>query len=281
MRKNIIPVIPFLIAAGLEVSPLSDWILSAIVWSGCVVLAGYVWGPEVIKAVIKRLPWDITITPKVQSEDVQEAVDAMTPRGFLDFLRDSKRNMQVFTRELAGMTADMSRYNRKIVRATKALTAEQQKRNPSIERAHKLITQIARDIVEHSIRMEQRLDNAEPAANAITADITSYLHWFTPTSEVNRNQLAAFRTNLAVLVEQTPQARESMTNLRESTKGLRDLGVSRDISDACGCLVQALDRNVNLLSAVTSFSLRAVKIIDDKLSIPGSASQPGEASATR
>lgn len=233
----------------------------ALVWASW---ALFTWEP-----LVNRLPWEIRFSVRTRRKSDspidQSLIDyALTPRGFLDFLRDGQRNMSVFSTHIVGMTKDMQKYNRILTNGTKALLTEQQKRKPSIEKAHRLTTNIATQINDYADRMKKHLDIAEPAAKAGAEDYTSYLEWFAPSSEQEKEQLKTIRTSIAALIEIAPQTRESIATLRESTVGLQKLGVSRDITDACGRLIEVLNRKVNMLSSVSAFSLQAIKIMDEK-----------------
>jgi Na+/phosphate symporter len=184
------------------------------------------------------------------------------PPGVLDYVPDSLRAMERFTRLLDKQAEDTQRVGEKMGKHAARLERAAKK---SPQAQQRLAKRVARDINKSAVFSEKRLK----LLNALVCEIDrNYTAWFAvvaPESPEAAESLRGMRDSLASNRSSTHEAIESVIGYRASVKDIEEQNIARTMNAATKRLGAALDGTVRGFKKHEQNAADAVRVLDNRL----------------
>ena len=218
------------------------------------------------ESTVRRDDITRTIAPRpLQKELEEEAVEeAEEEKGLLDFLREGEEAAEEIYRILSEISHETTDIGSKVDGHTASIQAVVGSSRPGTSaQLHKIALAVATEMVSYSEKVDGNLPSLERSIDVLSESFSGYVAWIQPKTEEETKQVIEFRGTIAGLLEASKAGLESMRSYRGAVSGLK--GISKDINRASRRLTQTLDGVLAAMEKVEAFSVRTLRLIDEKL----------------
>jgi hypothetical protein len=182
-------------------------------------------------------------------------------RGYLDHIVDRDRAFDELNAILELITAEILNVAKTSARGTAQIEAIRTR--PSAQKLLRISSGVAERYERHSIEMENHLDRLRETVDRLIESSVGYLHWFTPNTEEQLQQLNKDRQAMETLRTVTEASLENISGFRQSQLSL--MGQSQELNTAINRLVSVTDGISDTIKKAYRHWGEMIAIMDNKL----------------
>lgn len=199
------------------------------------------------------------------TEGKKKPSDEVEDRGFLDYLVDGETATNELTGILTRLLKDNEVLTARITRHTATMQALSRNSTAgSAGKFHKISLLVSADMNSFSKKVEDIIPFFEDTIERLAQNYLGYLNIVEADTEVDRQRLRRLRESIEALGENSVEANKGLHLFRESTLGLGEQKISKDLTRASRRQADALNGLISTLQRLEAFSTKTLAMVDDK-----------------